>query len=428
MTDLLYAVAHASGFRDLLIPAGRRLTRGWAAFPLTHDQPVALRWDTPPAAGAARLRVSVAIDERDARRVTVTLNGTGRTLGVLDIRYAHIFQPFELALSAGDASAAAEYGVTLHLGGGSTPLWLLHDPDGHHDLSRALMPHLLGPVDSPASGAFIDRLASLDSLQFFGWQEGCVLVGLRDLAGCGLLSADRADEAIRAHMAMFFDADGRLDYEDDWSRPRAGDIYGIECTLPFAVMAGVLPDHPAIHSALTFWRSLWEQHDGAIQDPDMLSAEGSYTVGYPLAVIGQQRGEPKWTAMALAQLRLRRALFDGERHALRILPDGTRTFVNWCRGVAWSLLGPNTPVDTSGSAGIAAALALAARHGWLPDTARAAASETLDALHSTLTPDGFLGGVAQVNKAGEGLQRDPYRVISQFGMGLMAQLMAALAD
>ncbi|NOG51177.1 MAG: hypothetical protein HND48_18425 [Chloroflexi bacterium] len=108
MTDLLYAVAHASGFRDLLIPAGRRLTRGWAAFPLTHDQPVALRWDTPPAAGAARLRVSVAIDERDARRVTVTLNGTGRTLGVLDIRYAHIFQPFELALSAGDASAAAE--------------------------------------------------------------------------------------------------------------------------------------------------------------------------------------------------------------------------------------------------------------------------------------------------------------------------------
>ncbi|MDL1916726.1 hypothetical protein FBR00_12310, partial [Anaerolineae bacterium CFX4] len=167
----------------------------------------------------------------------------------------------------------------------------------------------------------------------------------------------------------------------------------------------------------------------------------------------------------------------GERHALRILPDGTRTFVNWCRGVAWSLLGltrtlavipdppadlirdvqrlgawalaqrsgplwptflgePNTPVDTSGSAGIAAALALAARHGWLPDTARAAwlpdtaraaASETLDALHSTLTPDGFLGGVAQVNKAGEGLQRDPYRVISQFGMGLMAQLMAALA-
>ncbi len=469
MTDLLYAVAHASGFRDLLIPAGRRLTRGWAAFPLTHDQPVALRWDTPPAAGAARLRVSVAIDERDARRVTVTLNGTGRTLGVLDIRYAHIFQPFELALSAGDASAAAEHGVTLHLGGGSTPLWLLHDPDGHHDLSRALMPHLLGPVDSPASGAFIDRLASLDSLQFFGWQEGCVLVGLRDLAGCGLLSADRADEAIRAHMAMFFDADGRLDYEDDWSRPRAGDIYGIECTLPFAVMAGVLPDHPAIHSALTFWRSLWEQHDGAIQDPDMLSAEGSYTVGYPLAVIGQQRGEPEWTAMALAQLRLRRALFDGERHALRILPDGTRTFVNWCRGVAWSLLGltrtlavipdppadlihdvqrlgawalaqrsgplwptfldePNTPVDTSGSAGIAAALALAARHGWLPDTARAAASETLDALHSTLTPDGFLGGVAQVNKAGEGLQRDPYRVISQFGMGLMAQLMAALAD
>ncbi|MBK9125504.1 MAG: glycoside hydrolase family 88 protein [Chloroflexi bacterium] len=469
MTPPHYALAHATGFADLPIPPERRLTRGWAAFPLSHDVPVALLWDNPPAPWPARLRVAVAIDERDARRITVKLVDSGRTLGLLDIRYAHIFQPFELLLSAENAAAAARHGVTLHLDGGSTPLWLLHNPDGNHGLSHALMPHLLGPVDSPASSAFIDRLASLDSLQFFGWQEGCVLVGLRDLAECGLLSTSRADAAIRAHMAMFFDAEGRLDYEDDWSRPRAGDIYGIECTLPFAVMAGVMPDHPAIHSALGFWRSLWEQQGGAIQDPDMLSAEGSYTVAYPLAVIGQQRGEPEWTAMALAQLRLRRALFDGESHALRILPDGSRTFVNWCRGVAWSLLGltrtlavlpdppedllrdvqrlgewalrhrtgalwptflgePDTPVDTSGSAGIAAALAIAARHGWLSGDARAAASETLDALHAYLTPDGFLGGVAQVNKAGEGLQRDPYRVISQFGMGLMAQLMGALAE
>lgn len=464
-----YAVARVSGYPDLPIPPGRRLTRGWAAFPLTHNRPVELHWDTPPAPGPARLRVSVAIDERDARRVTVKLNSADRTVGALDIRYAHIFQPFELQLSADDAAAAARHGVSLTLDGGSTPLWLLHDPDGNHRLSDALMPHLLGMVDQPAAAAFIDRLAALDSLQFFGWQEGCVLVGLRDLAACGLLRAERAEAAIRAHMAMFFDADGRLDYEDDWSRPRAGEIYGIECTLPFAVMAGVMPDHPAIHSALAFWRSLWEQQGGAIQDPDMLSAEGSYTVAYPLAVIGQMRGEPEWTGMALAQLRLRRALFDGTNHALRILPDGSRTFVNWCRGVAWSLLGltrtlavlpdppadliadvqrlaawaldrragalwptflhaPETPVDTSGSAGIAAALALAARHGWLSDCARTAAAETLDALHDYLTPDGFLGGVAQVNKAGEGLQRDPYRVISQFGMGLMAQLMAALSE
>jgi hypothetical protein len=42
-------------------------------------------------------------------------------------------------------------------------------------------------------------------------------------------------------------------------------------------------------------------------------------------------------------------------------------------------------------------------------------------------PDGFLGGVAQANKGGERLQRGDYRVIYQMGMGLMAQLIAALA-
>lgn len=40
--------------------------------------------------------------------------------------------------------------------------------------------------------------------------------------------------------------------------------------------------------------------------------------------------------------------------------------------------------------------------------------------------DAFLGRVAQSNKGGEALQRGNYRVIYQMGMGLMAQLIAAL--
>ncbi|WP_165452360.1 hypothetical protein [Paenibacillus thalictri] len=40
--------------------------------------------------------------------------------------------------------------------------------------------------------------------------------------------------------------------------------------------------------------------------------------------------------------------------------------------------------------------------------------------------DGLLGGVSQTNQSGEEIQRSGYRVLFQMGMGLMAQLGAAL--
>jgi hypothetical protein len=62
----------------------------------------------------------------------------------------------------------------------------------------------------------------------------------------------------------------------------------------------------------------------------------------------------------------------------------------------------------------------------LPASMRPAARRTLKALEGQLTPDGFLGGVAQSNRGGEALQRGGYRVISQMAMGLMGQLIAAV--
>ena len=87
---------------------------------------------------------------------------------------------------------------------------------------------------------------------------------------------------------------------------------------------------------------------------------------------------------------------------------------------------PGLTPDTAGSAGIAAALAIGANEGWLAPSAKIAAAKTLAGLKPHLTPDGFLGGVSQANKVGEGLQRGTYRVIYQMSMGLMAQLIAAL--
>ncbi|MBD2847824.1 glycoside hydrolase family 88 protein [Paenibacillus sp. IB182496] len=174
-------------------------------------------------------------------------------------------------------------------------------------------------------------------------------------------------------------------------------------------------------------------------------------------------------------------LIDDAGHLhLRYMRDGRRTFQHWARAYAWYMLGLTRALteleqlpeelrpddrtmadlraecvriaavamrhqrgdglwscfvddhtvapDTSGSAGIAAALAAGARAGLLPVDcgALASAERAFGALLEHLTPDGLLTGVSQSNRGGEALQRGDYRVISQMGMGLLAQLYAAL--
>jgi hypothetical protein len=71
-------------------------------------------------------------------------------------------------------------------------------------------------------------------------------------------------------------------------------------------------------------------------------------------------------------------------------------------------------------------LAIGAHKGWFPPELGRQAAIALEALWSRITPDGFLLGSCQVNRAGEALQRSPYRVISQYAMGLMGLLAAYL--
>jgi len=84
--------------------------------------------------------------------------------------------------------------------------------------------------------------------------------------------------------------------------------------------------------------------------------------------------------------------------------------------------------DTSGSVGIAAAIASGVNEGFLPSSKRDVPQKPWEGLVSYLTPDGYLSGVAQDNRGGIELQAGNYRVIAQMGMGLMAQLYAALSD
>jgi rhamnogalacturonyl hydrolase YesR len=211
--------------------------------------------------------------------------------------------------------------------------------------------------------------------------------------------------------------------------------------------------------------------DGAIIDGRSTSSDGAYTVGYPLAVIGRARQDDALQQLALTQLRVRQArLFNGQTFWRTSDAGGGRGNRNWARGLAWQMLGmartlrelrtrsdtaeliagfqqlsayaqpfqradglwsvfiddPNLTPDTGGSAGIGAALAIGAQQGWLGHESRSAATKCLNGLRAHLTLDGFLGGVSQSNKGGEARQRGSYRVIYPMGMGLMAQLIAAI--
>lgn len=455
------------------LPPEKRVPANWPAFAVGTN-PVLLRPAAPPAPGPAWLRLTTAVDDRELRQVEIRLAGGGRTLGVLDLRYAHAIETFQLPLTGEAVRELTQRGIELRLLGAGSPLWFFTwsgPSERGPNLPVEFQPHLLtvsGPTDRRRE--FLHRLASLASLQTFGWMEGCVLDGLHDLGAGRDGAAFR--RAAAEHWRIFLPADGRLTYETPRSASVENRIYGIEGGLPFADLARREPASSLLDLFIAFCRRN-TRSDGAIQDGDTLSAEGSYTVGYPLAVIAAARRDRALAEIALRQLQLRRdRLWHEGAIWLRRTDADSRTFRGWARGVTWHALGVARSIpplrelgvdtasleeelrriaawvlplqrpdglwscyvedrekgltDTSGSAGIAAALALGHRHGVLPDATAAAARSALRALEGHLTPDGLLDGAAQSNRGGEALQRSDYRVLSQMGMGLLAQLIAAL--
>ncbi len=225
----------------------------------------------------------------------------------------------------------------------------------------------------------------------------------------------------------FFLKDGKLVYESPRSAPSDGRIYGIEATLPFAAIARLQPEHPILQLAVDGWDK--RRHpSGSIQDGTMMTSDGTYTVAYPMALIAKARGDEALMLEALRQWPLANALFDGNEFWRTKDDAGVRHDRNWARGIAWQLLGlvrtlevakdrddtqdlikelqslsrwvmhhqredglwgvivtePSLTADTSGCAGIAAALARAARQGWLDSDAHDSAvrnfSRTKDVL------------------------------------------------
>lgn len=482
-TNVMYESASVWFAPDRQLPEGKRVPAGWSAVPIGNaGHELKLTWhgselqpflDNPQM--SARLRITIAVEMREVLFVEAYLLDSGERLGSFDIRYAYVFQPFELPLNLTQVQAALRQGIGLRIIETDSTLWVFDDLNAD-DSRRFFAPHLMLAEEDRHIRQFRKRMMSLDSLQPFGWLEGCVLDGLYDMRR--VEEADRVEQVIASHLGQYVNGGGQLIYEDLYGIPSDGRFSGIESTLPIAVIAKLTPDHPLVRQLVSYWDSQLVEEKGILSAESSLTAEGTYTMGYPMAVIASRHQNEPLAQMAIRQLLLRRKVLTDGRDLYGIVSDGGRHRImrNWARSYTWYMLGfirtwlelqgsqraaelegmeevaaefrriseivlsrresgglwscflgePETGIETSGSAGIAAALALGARYGLLPQPALDAAREAMQALETYLTPDGVLQGVCQHNCGGLQLQRGGYRVLSQMGMGLMAQLDAAL--
>lgn len=462
-------------YPPLAFPEDKRIPIGLTAFPLpastTTQPPVRLLFpDIDTKADALYFRITAAIDFREEKTVRLYLPESGQDLGTLCMKYAHPFQPFQTTIDARWLAEIRKQGIALQMTEGTQAAWFFH-PEALPTDGAGLAPQLL-TGDRPASEkGFLRTLYSMNSFSPFGWMGGSVQDALYELHRQGDV---RATRTLATHLGHYLDAQQGIILESPHTRPLDGTFNSIEDFLPFAAVVNLHPDHPAVQKAVDF--CLAHRNDqGIVMAGKHITTEGCYTVAYPLAMIAHRRNDAELAQIALDQLRYRtQYLVDDAAIYQRATLNGEKAYRNWGRGVAWYLLGTvktlailqdssfelsgtdevrqalvsaalmadqhknpkhlwcsyldqaPTGVDTSASAGIAAALAWGAQHRILPAQHRRAAKTTYRSLRNYLTPDGFLTQVSQINRGGEALQTDGYRVISQFGMGLMGQLKAAL--
>lgn len=448
-----------------VIPDNKLVAFNWGVHVIDETKRLLSFEELPESAEEVYLRVSIAVEVWERKIVQATIPGTNIILGELDIRYAPALTPFQIKVNSDHLALIKRKGIQLALILGESSLWIFQDAANMPD---SFKPHLIvANGEDDQLKQFFDSFQSLDSIQTFGWREGCVLDGLYQRYK--KKGQEQALEAVKAHLKMYIPEEDLI-HLNAWNKERGNHLDTIEATLPFASLIKIEPHHPVLRHVEDFWKAK-RRTSGIVTSGSTITAEGCYTVGYPMAVMSvyQQREDmAKW---AVQQISERHVLSNGDDFYLRYNPDNEQHYMkNWARGSAWYLLGTarvletlkdraekevllekfkqdiekaiafqqpdgmwncylheeSVPTDTSGSSGIATAIAVGVNCGILSPSYLSVSRSTAKTLKSYLTVDGYLSGVAQDNRGGEELQKGDYRVIAQMAMGLMAQLYAEL--
>jgi rhamnogalacturonyl hydrolase YesR len=449
-----------------------RMPFGWDYFTLnTSSEGLILNCDELPENfnGLAYLRMHIAIDTKGKDEVEITLAKSGKKIGHLSIWYATGLQIFDTKLDC-DLQSIKNEGIRLTMPKGKKPIYFLataNDRGAHILLSTK--------NEFEREKAWLDIMCSTWSLQPFDWLEGTLLDGMHEYY---LRKKHKPVlKTINNHLDRYLVDDKNLFYVDLSSRPKDNIFNNLERGINFATIAKYRPNHPSVNLFIDFCKSRFDENNKF--KPDHLTTEGNYTLAYPLAVLANKKNMPELYEMALIETEERINLLTGPDYVYRA---GSKTKGNpeinrnWSRGFVWFLLGlirtievlkysqfkdderlkkleetykyyanlalkhqqvdyswksyldiEDTEFESSGTAGIGAALAHGARLGYLPNFSKNDLRNIYSRLLKTITPDGFMNGVSQHNAGSmELMQKGKYRVISQYSLGFMAHIKAHL--
>lgn len=415
-----------------------------------------------------RFSISVGLDiHGDNGEVLVDVKtGRGTLIGVWDIRYSHPLQPFVMDVAPDHLEEIFSDGIELSCAENkSGVVWVMTDFEANREGWKSLLPRLVDVKEQAPLKAFREKFFSLGAHQPFGWILGCALDGLADYARGGDAEAKRV---LEEHWRYLKSGEGQvLQYCDPRSQLRVNEIYGREAGTPLGTL-DICPDRKIAELYREFLFRFDEMEEQGGENNDY-TTEGCYTVAYPAAVVGRLLEDQAVLEVSAKVIRRRiHALWDGKKLIQgKMGKEGSPRFVNWARGITWAMLGtvksaqrlePEINIEefrtffremadwviqfprvngvwasyvddiasgaeTSGGAGIAAALAVGIHAGWLsPSKFLPVVEEARDGLSQFITVDGWLDGISQINRGGDALQRQGYRVLSQMGMGLFAQL------
>ncbi|GIW24563.1 glycoside hydrolase family 88 protein [Meiothermus sp.] len=452
------------------------------------DRPLRL-WFSRPKVNVSSRPLLRLVNARDCRRTAwVRVFYQGGLIGELDVRIPAQWASFVLDMSEALgqnpgawpevlelAVSAAENPVGLvdSLQPGSLPALLVGK--GQRLGPTSAWVAVPGGAVSPMQRMLGDFLLSRAANDYLGWMIGCTTTGLCNLhQATGEASYLQALRRRLAGVGEGFPLEGRKGRGEVVEEPGYIDPLNqkLESFAPVAALAYLQQVEPTLERAQLLRALGGQMLETARQGRDFLTTEGCFTLAFPLAACATVLHEPAWWEVAWqACARRWDFLYRGECVIQRAYHDGRRYMVNWARGIAWLVLGtaqtalqlppdhpgraelasrlagiahlllqsqrpdglwsvftdrPDLPVETSGSAGIAAGLALAVQAGWLGTGALQAALRCAQGLEGFLEPDGCLGGVSQHNPASEVALQTHYRIRAAWGTGLFAQLVAAL--
>jgi unsaturated rhamnogalacturonyl hydrolase len=456
-----------------LFPPEKRIPLGWKAFPVPANGNESTLHFPKIGAGTENiwLRLTAAIDFREEITVAAFLPESKKEIGVFDIRFAHPFQPFEIPVNTDFLAEINQQGIALRMVKGTKDAWFFQ-PNIDQVNNQGLQPHLLIDGITQPDKDFRENLLSMNSFSPFGWMGGCVVDALWEMSQKG---DEEALKTLKKQLGYFLDNEKGIVFESPMTEPKDGSFNSIEDFLPFAAIVSLYPKHPSVQMAVDYCLSRLKP-DGLIASGNHITTEGCYTLAYPLAQIAIVKNNRELAGIALDQLVHRIHYLSAPDAVFQRNNLGTGTgFKNWGRGITWYVLGmvktihlfeksafadlpqvtivqsefvrvmnwlvqfqdtqgmwcsfidrPETLADTSATSGIATAMVWGVHLNLLPETYLQKAELAEKGLLKYLTPDGFLTHVSQINRGGEKLQSGGYRVISQFGMGLLAQLQAQM--